>query len=172
MSKPEQEPKLIIDEDWKTQVQREKEELKQRLEAEASPASSLESANSPTHSPDAENTVAGDSVVGSSTPSGSTSQKSKSAAQTKSPSLPPASFSLLVTTLATQAMAAMGLMPASEDEPAPPVNLDFSKHFIDMLSVLEDKTKGNLVEAEQTFLQDTLHQLRMAFVAVSKQAKA
>ena len=33
MSKPEEEPKLIIDEDWKTQVQREKEELKQKLAA-------------------------------------------------------------------------------------------------------------------------------------------
>jgi hypothetical protein len=32
---PPEEPKLIIDEDWKTQVQREKEELKKR-EAEAS----------------------------------------------------------------------------------------------------------------------------------------
>lgn len=175
MSKPEQVPKLIIDEDWKTQVQREKEQLKQKLEEGASPANSPESASSPTQSPDAGNTVASSTVAGNSvdghTASSSTFQKSRSTAQTKPPPLPPASFTLLVTTLATQAMAAMGLMPASEDEAAPPVNLDFAKHFIDMLSVLEDKTKGNLVDEEQNFLQDTLHQLRMAFVAVSKQAK-
>lgn len=165
MSNPEEEPKLIIDEDWKTQVQREKEELKHRLEAEAAQASSQESSSSPVQPQVAEDGVNGNTAGGNSV------NKSQSARQAKSASLPPASFTLLVTTLATQAMAAMGLMPASEDEAAPTVNLDFAKHFIDMLSVLEDKTKGNLVDAEQTFLRDTLHQLRMAFVAVSKQAK-
>ncbi len=166
MSKSEEEPKLIIDEDWKTQVQREKEELKHRLEAEAAQTGSPESSSSPVPSQ-----IAGDGVDGN-TAGGNSVNKSQSTGQANSTSLPPASFNLLVTTLATQAMAAMGLMPSSEDEEAPPVvNFDFAKHFIDMLSVLEDKTKGNLVDAEQTFLRDTLHQLRMAFVAVSKQAK-
>lgn len=166
MSKPEEEPKLIIDEDWKTQVQREKEELKHRLEAEAAQASSQESSSSPVQSQ-----IAGDGVDGN-TAVGNSVNKSKPAGQAKATSLPPASFTLLVTTLATQAMAAMGLMPSTEDEAAPPVNLDFAKHFIDMLSVLQDKTQGNLVDAEQTFLRETLHQLRMAFVAVSKQSSS
>ncbi len=145
MTDPSEEPKLIIDEDWKTQVQREKEELKQKLEADEAQTSESVSA--------------------------SDLEELSSSAQTPVEKLeppPPASFTLLVTTLATQAMAAMGLMPGDDGEP-PPVNLDFAKHFVDMLSVLEDKTQGNLNEVEKNYLRDALHQLRMAFVAVSKQ---
>jgi hypothetical protein len=67
-------------------------------------------------------------------------------------------------------MAAMGLMPSGADEETPDVRLDFAKHFIDMLAVLEEKTAGNLIDAEKSYLQEALHQLRMAYVAVSKQA--
>jgi hypothetical protein len=147
MTNPADEPKLIIDEDWKTQVQREKEELKQKLEAEAAPpnAPSSQDASAPT-------------------------QHSADDASGPLEAPPPASFTLLVTTLATQAMAAMGLMPSETDQEAPDVRLDFAKHFIDMLAVLEEKTAGNLSNDEKAYLQEALHQLRMAFVAVSKQA--
>lgn len=167
--KPAEEPKLIIDEDWKTQVQREKEELKQKL-AEGEPdAATVHADGDSIESSDAKPTGAADTtdepVAETTTKAASSSSSEKLGAP------PPASLMLLVTTLATQAMGAMGLMPDEQGEKLP-VNLDFARHFIDMLSVLEEKTKGNLSDDEKVYLTDALHQLRMAFVAVSKNPPA
>ena len=160
-----EEPKLIIDEDWKTQVQREKEELKQKLaseESEPAPTEENKTAeNTAAEASTAEATSAADLAQPPPAP------ESEEEDEDTSGPLPPASISVLITTLATQAMAAMGLMPDAQGEPMP-VKLDFARHFIDMLSTLEDKTRGNLSEDEKTLFTDALHQLRMAFVAVSK----
>jgi hypothetical protein len=165
--KPTEEPKLIIDEDWKTQVQREKEELKQKL------ADSQEEA---AQADDSANSSQGDeSATPSASPSPETPAPSSAAASETSQdesaqalgTPPPASLTLLVTTLATQAMGAMGLMPDEQGKQLP-IHLDFARHFIDMLAVLEEKTKGNLSDEEKTYLADALHQLRIAFVAISK----
>ena len=43
-------------------------------------------------------------------------------------------------------------------------NLKLAGHHVDMLGILEEKTKGNLTEAEAAMLENSLHQLRMAFV--------
>jgi hypothetical protein len=82
--------------------------------------------------------------------------------------LPPASFNLLVTTLATEAMIGMGQLPHPVSQQFLP-NPHQARYAIDMLNVLAEKTKGNLSPTEERFLQDVLHQLRMAFVAVSGQ---
>ncbi len=84
-------------------------------------------------------------------------------------SLPPAELSGLVSMLATQAFFALGLVraqgePAEEKEP----DLEMAKFNIDLLDMLEEKTKGNLTDQESKLLQDTLNQLRMAFVQMSK----
>lgn len=81
--------------------------------------------------------------------------------------LPPPSFSLLVATLGSQAMVALGQMPNPLDGKTE-VRLDLAKHAIEMLSILEQKTKGNLAADETAMLDSVLHQLRMAFVAASK----
>ena len=112
----EQEPKIIVDDDWKEQIQREKEQLEQQ-------------------------------DTGSS-----------------EPQMPEASFSLLVTTLTTQALAAMGFVPNPATGQAE-VNRDLAKHFIDSLAVLQEKTVGNLTDEENGLLNESLHQLRMAFVS-------
>ena len=77
--------------------------------------------------------------------------------------IPPASFDLLVMTHASQAMLAMGFMP---DPTSGEIvkNLKLAGHHVDMLGILEEKTKGNLTEAEAAMLENSLHQLRMAFV--------
>lgn len=49
-------------------------------------------------------------------------------------------------------------------QPAMPVNLPQAKEIIDLLSVLEEKTKGNLTTDEQTVLRDMLYALRMKYV--------
>jgi hypothetical protein len=81
--------------------------------------------------------------------------------------LPQASFSTLVTMLATQAMAALGQIPGLGSE-QPVVNAPLAKHFIDTLAVLEAKTKGNLSELEAQMLESMLYELRLLFVAAEK----
>jgi hypothetical protein len=83
--------------------------------------------------------------------------------------LPPASFNLLITSLATEAMIGLGQLPHPITQQFHP-DSNQARYAIDMLEVLAEKTKGNLNSAEQSFLEDVLHQLRMAFVAVGSQA--
>jgi hypothetical protein len=82
-----------------------------------------------------------------------------------------ASFELLVTTVVTEAMVALGQMPhpANNELSFDPVHARFA---IDMIEVIVEKTQGNLVPEEERGLQDVLHQLRMAFVAISNQHSA
>ena len=83
--------------------------------------------------------------------------------------MPEASFSLLVTTLATQATVALGQMAAPDGEEMS-VDLTLAKHLIDTLEVLEQKTKGNLTPDESAMLTNVLHQLRMLYVHIHGKA--
>lgn len=80
---------------------------------------------------------------------------------------PPADFMLLISMLATQAFSAMGQIPDPVTGQASK-HPEVAKHMIDLLAVLEVKTKGNLEPQEKAALESVLHQLRMAFVAVGK----
>ena len=119
MSESNEEPKIIVDDDWKAQVEREKEEAQQ-----AEPESSQ-------------------------------------------PEIPPASFEMLITTLSTQAIAAMGFIPDPMTGQANQ-NMPMARHFVDTLGILEEKTKGNLTEDEQNLITESLHRLRMAFINAPK----
>lgn len=79
--------------------------------------------------------------------------------------IPPASFELLVQTLASQAMVALGIMknPVTDKLDVQP---QMAKHFIDTLEILGAKTKGNLTSEEGKLLEMATHQLRMAYVAL------
>ena len=81
---------------------------------------------------------------------------------------PPASFEMLITALATEAMMGMGQIPHPVTGQTQP-NLSQARYAIDMLEVLQEKTKGNLEDREDTALGDLLHQLRMAFIAAQTQ---
>ena len=77
--------------------------------------------------------------------------------------LPPPSLAALVQTLATQ--AAIFLSSETDPETGRPLrNLDLAKHHIDLLSVLEEKTRGNLTDEEKHLLDRYLYELRMAYV--------
>ncbi len=80
--------------------------------------------------------------------------------------LPPADFSGLVSMLATQAFFALGVIRTKEDE-EPKVDVALAQYNIDMLGVIEEKTKGNITDEEKQLLEGSIHQLRMAFVQVS-----
>lgn len=82
-----------------------------------------------------------------------------------------ASFELLVATFVTEAMTALGQMP----HPATG-QMEFdaahARFAIDMLDVIAAKTKGNLTTDEERGLREVVHQLRMAFIAISNQHAA
>ena len=48
------------------------------------------------------------------------------------------------------------------------VNLEVAKMFIDQLAMIQEKTRGNLTEEEAAVLRNTLSNLQMAFVEVSR----
>jgi hypothetical protein len=79
----------------------------------------------------------------------------------------PASISFLFTTLATQALIALGALPHPATN-KPETDLDQAKHFIDTLGVLEEKTKGNLTADEKRQLDAILFDLRMQFIEASR----
>jgi hypothetical protein len=118
------EKKIIIDEDWKAQVQAEKEAAAKHPQ--------------------------------------STSADAPAAAD---PAMPPASFEMLVTTLATEALVAMGQVPHPLTGKAE-LHRNQAQYLIDTLDVLKQKSKGNLTPAEQELIDSVLHQVRMVFIAV------
>ena len=124
--------KIIIDEDWKSQVQAEKDAAAKKVVAD-------QPATAEVH--DVAHTGGG-------------------------MSFPPASFEMLVTTLATEALVALGQMPNPLTNKAE-MQPEQAKYLIDTIEVLQQKTKGNLTAAEQQLVDSILHQMRMLFVAVA-----
>ena len=117
-------PIIIIDEDWKSQVEAEKQVAEQPA-ASAPPAASDDD-----------------------------------------PVMPPASFELLLSSLATEAMMALGQLP-NPYTGQPEIRRNQAKYLIDMIEVLKEKTKGNLNPGDDQAIEDLLHQLRMAYVATA-----
>ena len=52
------------------------------------------------------------------------------------------------------------------------VNLELAQMFIDQLAMIQEKTRGNLTNEEATVLRNTLSNLQMAFVEVSRGGRA
>jgi len=77
------------------------------------------------------------------------------------PELPPADFDFLVYSLRLQAELNLGLLPM-EDAATP--DFDLARHNIDLLAVLQQKTKGNLTSEEQAALDNSVTELRFQFV--------
>lgn len=83
------------------------------------------------------------------------------------PDMPAASFLTLVATLASQATIQMGLI---EHPLAKKVQKDLkqARYAIDLIAVLQEKTRGNLTDEERRVLDRVLGELRMKFVEASK----
>lgn len=139
----EDEPKLVVDTDWKEQVAREKE-----LAAEAEETSDQDG-------PTSEVTASDESASG----------EESGASEGQFPAAPPASFEVLISMMFTQAMAMLGQMP-DPGTGETTVNKPYAKHYIDTLEMLGEKTQGNLKEDESKILSEALHALRMAYVNV------
>jgi hypothetical protein len=82
--------------------------------------------------------------------------------------LPQGNFAALLSMLTTQALFALGVLQVKGEEKREP-DLELAKYNIDMLDTLEEKTKGNLTKEEKKVLDNTLSQVRMAYVEVTEQ---
>jgi hypothetical protein len=80
--------------------------------------------------------------------------------------LPPANFSFMVESILMQTQMQLGLLRFDETEDNEP-NLPLARHSIDMLAMLQDKTRGNLTTEEQRLIENGLTELRFRFVQVS-----
>lgn len=117
-------PKIIVDDDWKSSAQAEKAKLAAQEQ-----------------------------------------EKAEKAAQESG--LPEKlGFKELISMLATQALMYMGAFPDQSGRAM--VSLDVARLNIDLLSVVEEKTKGNLTEEESQMVTQTIAELQHQFVEVSK----
>jgi hypothetical protein len=121
-----QEKKIIVDEDWKQQAQKEKKILATQEKTE---------------------------------------KKKTGKDKPERPPLPEGNFAALISMLTTQALFALGVLKIEGQEREP--DLEMAKYNIDMLETLEEKTKGNLTEEEKKVLENTLNQIRMAYVKIA-----
>ncbi len=156
----EEQPSLHIDTDWKKQAQEEKRRL---AEEEQKRAAAEKERSSPSVS-------AGPAPAGPGSTTGATA--SPAAARGRSArggerQLPEASFPTLVNSLVTQILLYLGDLTPRGVEPQ--VNLDMAKFNVDLLGVLEEKTKGNLSPEEQKLLDNALYEVRMRYVSVASQ---
>ncbi len=78
----------------------------------------------------------------------------------------PANFSSFVISMGSSALMLMGEQ-LDPQQPKMPLNLPQAKEIIDLLSMLEEKTQGNLTADEQSVMTDMLYALRMKFVSLT-----
>ncbi len=140
-------PKFIVDSDWKAQAQAEKERLAAQARQKA--------AQTPPAAP-----ASAGPAAGAATPS-------EGAAQGGAHELPQASLTTLISMIASQAMLSLGIIPDPRSRQRY-VDLDMARYHIDTLKVIEDKTAGNLTDAERDLLNRTLYDLRTQFVQVGQ----
>ena len=140
---------LHIDSDWKKQAQEEKQRLTREVDQKAAAAAGAAGAAGAASMPGA-----------AGAPGAAPGRRGDKRG------IPPASFAALVQMLATQ--AAIFMADQHDPETGQSLrNLDLAKHNIDLLRVLEEKTKGNLTEDEKHFLETVLYELLMAYVAAA-----
>mgnify|MGYP003674199520 CR=1 FL=1 len=148
-----EEPKIIVDSDWKEQVAKEKEAASAKAAAEPETAET-----EPSAAQDAEEKTV---TAEQNAPASTKAENADEEMSMHSP--PPASFEVLISMLFTQAMATLGQIPDPASGEAK-VNKPFAKHYIDTIDMLSEKTKGNLSDDESKMLSEALHALRMMYV--------
>ena len=81
--------------------------------------------------------------------------------------LPSIDFATFVLSLSHSALVHLGDAPDPSGHKSPP-DLEMARQTIDLLSLLEEKTHGNLTGEEERMLSAALYDLRLRFVEVSK----
>jgi len=83
------------------------------------------------------------------------------------PNLPAVDFHTFVLSLGSSALLHLGELE-HPDVGAPQKDLPLAKHTIDILVMLEEKTKGNLTPAEEKLIASLLYDLRLRYVEAQK----
>ena len=96
----------------------------------------------------------------------SDTQKSENGAKTEE-ALPTIDFATFVVSLSHSAMMHLGEAPHPETNEVE-VHLPLARQTIDLLALLEEKTKGNLTGDEERLLAQVLYDLRIRFLELSK----
>ncbi len=78
--------------------------------------------------------------------------------------IPPATFEFFVLSMKMQAEVAMGLIHFGEEKDRPKPDLRVSRHSIDLLAMIAEKTRGNLTMEEQRLIENSLTELRFRYV--------
>ena len=86
--------------------------------------------------------------------------------------LPPATFEFLITSLKMQAEVQLGLLHFGEEKDRPAPNLPIARHSIDMLAMLQEKTRGNLSMEEQRMIENSVTELRFRYIQAFEQNKS
>jgi hypothetical protein len=77
------------------------------------------------------------------------------------------SFTAFVISLASSAAIHFGDIPDPQTGQAQEANLDGAQQMIDILALLEEKTRGNLTAEERQVLEQVLYELRLRYVQAS-----
>jgi hypothetical protein len=80
---------------------------------------------------------------------------------------PEANFQTLLGTMVTQALMYMGAFPDPQTGRAV-VSLEYARLHIDLIGVLQEKTKGNLTADEASAIAEVLGELKMRYVEIGK----
>ncbi|MDM8516977.1 DUF1844 domain-containing protein [Desulfobacterales bacterium HSG16] len=80
--------------------------------------------------------------------------------------LPAINFATFIVSLNSSAYAHMGMLEAELGKTS--MNLPLAKQVIDIIAMLEEKTKGNLTSDEETMLESILYDLRIKYVKQSQ----
>jgi len=83
---------------------------------------------------------------------------------------PPIDFSFYILSIYHQGVMLLGALP-NQDSSKQHEDVNAARQIIDLLSMLEQKTKGNLTAEEQKLLEDVLYDLRMTFMAKTDRIK-
>ncbi len=78
--------------------------------------------------------------------------------------IPPATFEFLVLSLKTQTEVHLGMLQFGDEKEPPEPNLPVARHTIDLLAMIQEKTRGNLSLEEQRMVENALTELRFRFV--------
>ncbi len=83
--------------------------------------------------------------------------------------LPPATFEFLILSMKAQTEMHLGMYHFGEEKDRPEPDFRIARHTIDLLSMLQEKTRGNTTMEEQRLIDNALTELRFRFVQAMEQ---
>lgn len=98
------------------------------------------------------------------------SAKEEKPPEKEAPPRPPIDFPSYILSYYTQGCVLLGEVPNPYTNKKEE-DLEAAKHTVDILSMLEQKTKGNLSKEEQQLLESVLYELRMKFMTKTNRIK-